>query len=168
MSQNLIQPASQQTDEDDNYKKGYEFENYVQQLFNKNHFTLMQWRKAHKYLHKDVPVGHSNPDLELIFGRRNKHRFAVECKWRSQFTNGMIHWAHEHQIRSYLDFQAKERVPVFIAIGVGGEPSSPDKLFVTPLDNIYMYTDVYERRLIPFNRVPTQRFFYDTVQLQLF
>lgn len=59
-------------------------------------------------------------------------------------------------------------MPVFIVIGIGGTQSNPEKLFVTPLDNIKTYVEVYEHQLIEYKRNPTHKFFYDTIQLKLF
>jgi hypothetical protein len=137
-------------------------------LFNKDNFRLIKWRKSEKLQDRDLLQDCRNPDLELIFGKYRKHHFAVECKWRERFLEEKITWASNNQICSYQDFENQCRIPVFIAIGIGGEPSRPEKLFVTPLRNIEMYSEVYEADLIPYKRKPTNKFFYDTVQLKLF
>jgi hypothetical protein len=166
MNQILTQTAINKNDLLDNYDKGRDFEDYIRRLFNENSFRLKKWRQAQKDIM--YSLDHSCPDLELVFAGRRKYLFAVECKWRKEFRNGKIDWANDYQICSYMNFQNQKRIPVFVAIGIGGEPSYPEKLFVTPLDNICNYTDVYESQLIPFKRKPTQRFFYDTIQLRLF
>lgn len=151
----------------DSFEKGRLFEDYIIKLFNEKNFKLMKWRKAEKIIDKSFLFDHSNPDLELIFVGARKYRFAVECKWRSEFIKGKISWANDYQICSYEDFENRNRIPVFIAIGIGGESSKPAMLFVTPLCNISMYTEVYESDLIPYKRKPTHKFFYDPVQLRL-
>ncbi len=129
---------------------------------------MTKWRKSEKLEDKILLQDCANPDLELIFSRYKKHHFAVECKWREKFIEGIITWASNNQIFSYLDFENRNRIPVFIAIGIGGEPSRPERLFVTPLRNIEMYSEIYEADLIPYKKRPTSKFFYDTVQLKLF
>jgi hypothetical protein len=57
-------------------------------------------------------------------------------QWRNQFREGGIDWAKPFQIQTYINYQAQNRIPVFIAIGIGGRPKKPEKLFVTPLCNI--------------------------------
>ena len=79
-----------------------------------------------------------------------------------------IDWANDAQICSYRMFQDRVRIPVFVAIGIGGEPDSPEKLFLTPLNNIHMHNKLDEKDLIPFKRKPTRKFYYDVRQLQLF
>ncbi|MFL5739268.1 MAG: hypothetical protein ACJ75B_03550 [Flavisolibacter sp.] len=152
----------------DTYEKGYLFEEYVIELFNKEFFNLVKWRKSQRTNDRLALLTSSYPDLELIFAGKNKYKFAVECKWRKEFYAGKITWAEVKQINSYETFEYKYRIPVFVAIGIGGEPCNPKKLFVTPLCNISGNIEVHESNLIPYNRKPTRRFFYDTVQLKLF
>jgi hypothetical protein len=98
---------------------------------------------------------HFYPDLELIFVGAKRHKFAAECKWRKEFVSGKICWAKDRQICSYEEFEYKFRIPVFVAIGIVGEASNPEKLFVTRLQNISKFTEVYESDLIPYKRQPT-------------
>lgn len=164
---NPIPPANRKTTAY-YYEQGRLFEEYIKGLFNQDSFKLKRWRKS-ALIPSDTFISDiCCPDLELIFVGMNQHSFAVECKWRSKFNyNGKIKWASEEQIATYLDFERKRAMPVFIAIGVGGTASSPKKLFVTPLCNLIGYPEVYEHQLINYKRKPAQRFFYDTVQLRL-
>lgn len=167
MSTSTIQPVGQVATLD-SYEKGKLFEQFIIQLFNQESFDLIKWRKSEKLDDEILLKDCANPDLELIFSRFKKYHFAIECKWREKFIEGKIKWASDNQIHSYQDFENRCRIPVFIAIGIGGEPSRPDKLFVTPLRNIETYSKAYEADLIPYKRKPTSKFFYDTVQLKLF
>ena len=117
-----------------------------------------------------LEMDHYNPDIEieLVFTKAKKYRFAVECKWRKEFRDGQISWATDAQICAYRMFQDQVRMPVFVAIGIGGEPDNPEKLFLTPLNNIYMHNKVREKELIPFERKATRKFYYDVQQLKLF
>ena len=60
----------------------------------------------------------------------------MECKWREKFRDGKIEWADEDQIDRYINFQSSRNNTVFVVIGVGGQPGSPEKVYVTPLDEI--------------------------------
>ncbi|HRO45337.1 hypothetical protein [Agriterribacter sp.] len=153
----------------DPYEKGYQFEEYITKLFNARRFKLEKWHKSQRIESGLYLTGMSHPDLELIFVGRQKYRFAVECKWRKELLNGKVSWVNSYnQITHYKNFQSCNRIPVFIAIGIGGEPSAPERLFLTPLDKISGFTEVYESELIPYTRNPSHKFFYDTVQLKLF
>ncbi len=154
---------------EDSFDKGFLFEKYITTLFNERKFKLETWRKSRKIQDNIYPIDMSYPDLELIFVHKRKFRFAVECKWRKQFFNGKIKWVNDYQsIVIYHEFQSRFLIPVFVAIGVGGLPDNPKQLFVTPLNQLGAKTDVYESELIPFNRKPSHRFFYDAIQLRLF
>src|SRR5688572_13698289 len=166
MEQDRNQATKKQNDSQDNYEIGKAFEEYIYKLFNNKVFKVEQWLKAEKFPEGLYKPGHSNPDLHLIFN--GKYKFAVECKWRKEFIDGKINWADPSKIRRYQKFQNRNRIPVFIAIGIGGTSSSPDRLFVTPLDHISMFPTVFESRLIPFKRKPTRKLFYDAIQFKLF
>jgi len=161
------QQAVKQGSEPDSFEKGALFEEYITMLFNERHFKLNEWRKSEKFANGVVPFGHCFPDLELIFMGKTEHRFAIECKWKKEFRDGKIKWADKKKIRIYKQFQKEKRMIVFIAIGIGGEASNPERLFVTPLDMICNKRWISESDLLKFNRKPKQRFFYDTVQLRL-
>ncbi len=163
----VIKPA-QQTYQVDNYEKGFQFEQFIIKLFNPDGFKLTKYRESKKHTLETLPWDHSFPDLEIMFGNSRKYKFAVECKWREKFIDGKITWATERQICTYQIFESQCRMPVFIAIGVGGEASAPEKLFVTPLRNLERYTEVYEENLIPYKRKPTNEFDLDRVQFRLF
>jgi hypothetical protein len=155
------------TSKHDNYERGRLFEEYIKNLFNQDKFQLKRWRRSFK-VPEDTYIGDmSGPDLELMFKGRNSKPFAVECKYKSRFYDNMIGWASENQIKKYVEFQSKQAMTVLIAIGVGGSPSNPKKLFITPLDHISMYTHVFESHLFHFKRNPEHRI--DNVeQLKLF
>jgi hypothetical protein len=166
-SSTSIQPSRKSTTLD-SYEKGRLFEEYIIQLFNQDSFKLFQWRRSQKLDNEIRRREWVKPDLEMIFTRNRKYHFAVECKWRGMFKGDKITWARQDQIDTYRNFENQYRIPVFIAIGIGGEPSSPERLFVTPLRNLELSPVVAEADLIPYKRKPTRRFFYDTVQGQLF
>jgi len=168
MNQNYLSISQKNGLKKEFYKEGKLFEEYISNLFNKEYFYRIKWRKSEKFSKLCEVSDPQYPDLEmeLVFGR-GRHKFAVECKWRKDFINGKYPWARRDQIRAYRQFQSYKGIPVFVAIGIGGKPDSPEKLFLTPLDNIYMKQKLSESDLIPFERNPRQRFYYDYIQLAL-
>jgi hypothetical protein len=165
MSVNIYPQSSETFSE--SLRKGYHFELYIRELFGERNFKVLDWRNTIVTANQQLPRSYFLlPDLELLFVRNNRYRFAVECKWRKEFFQG--NWEAADRIEIYKKYQREQNIMVFIAIGIGGQPSKPAKLFVTPLDHISHSTKIEERDLIEFKRRPTQRFFYDTVQLRLF
>jgi hypothetical protein len=151
------------------YEKGWLFEKFIKELFNEKSFELIKWREAKKYHDDSIPGDHCYPDLEIMFGKYRKYKFAVECKWKQNFGKGeYITWATKSQIEKYKEFENYRRIQVFVAIGIGGAPDNPEKLFVTPLCNIETKRRIKESDLLVYKRKPTHRFFYDTCQYKLF
>jgi hypothetical protein len=150
-------------------EKGFLFEDYIVTLFdNKSgRFRLLTWRSDKKASNGVLAESNSYPDLEFCFIDRKK-RFAIECKWRHRFYDGKLAWAKKNQIEIYREYEIENKIPVFIAIGVGGHPSDPAQLFVTPLSHIQRYPEVFKSHLVPYTSDPAQRFFYDAKQLTLF
>jgi len=167
MNSTTFRPPSDRRKKPDYYEQGRLFEEYIKDLFNQESFKLKRWRKS-ALIPKDTFISDiSLPDLELIFVGKNNYPFAVECKWRTRFRNGKIKWADPDQISKYIDFEKKRAMPVFIAIGIGGTSSQPNKLFVTPLCNLIDWPEVYEHQLIRYERKPSRKFFYDIRQGRL-
>jgi hypothetical protein len=146
------------TDEVCGFDKGREFEDFIVTLFNKRKFRLLEWRSDKKASNGVLPLSCSFPDLEFDYTRgKSTHRFAVECKWRKQFYSGSINWADQKQIDIYTEYQFQNAISVYVAIGIGGIPKNPEQLYITPLDHIKMYPQVFRSRLIRYRRNPLQQ-----------
>lgn len=133
-------PSKPNSKSSDNYEenklKGDSFEKYVVQRFNQKFFSIMEWR-SDKYVNGVYAVSNHFPDLEVLFKAGNiKDSFAIECKWRKSFFNNEIEWARDYQIKNYKKYAREVAVPVFIVIGIGGEPDNPDEIFIVPLDSV--------------------------------
>lgn len=165
-------PVIKNPDQTSSIDKGREFETYIENLFSKKEGRFIPVKHdSNSALVYGMPAAKATyPDLKFIFQTRygKTSKFAVECKWRINFINGLITWASEIQVRNYTEFQKSYRIPVFVAIGIGGLPSDPERLFVTPLDIIKLHHTVAEQDLLLYNRRKNQRFFFDVKQLKLF
>lgn len=167
MNSIITHPAIPHVHQPDGFEKGHAFEDYIVTLFSLKKFRLLEWRSDKRASNGAFPLSCSYPDLEFAYSGRRRNRFAVECKWRKKFFDGGIHWANNEQICIYKDYQYQNNILVLIAIGIGGLPSNPEKLFVTPLDHISMYPNVFESHLMEYKRNPGHRI-DDTEQLELF
>lgn len=167
MNRTITHPVAKESQGVDSYEKGKIFEDYIVTLFNQKKFRLLEWRSDKKATNGVIPVRSLYPDLEFLYLGKKSFHFAIECKWRKQFYEGLVHWADNYKIDNYRNFQYQQNITVLIAIGIGGSPSSPEKLFVTPLNHICMYTNVFESHLMPYKRNPKNKI-DDTEQLKLF
>ena len=142
-------------------QKGQDFENYVVHKFSKKYYTLKEWR-SDKYSNGRYAEANTYPDMELTLHLgKNDYTFAVECKWRSSFRdNGSLTWADEAQIARYRKFAYKQLMPVFVVLGVGGEPSYPAQVYCVPLQAL-KYTEVRKDYLEKFKHDMSRDFFYE-------
>lgn len=158
------EPATPQPEEKpltDAEQKGQAFENYVVHKFSKKYYTLKEWR-SDKYSNGRYAEANTYPDMELTLHLgKNDYTFAVECKWRSGFRdNGTLTWADEAQIARYRKFADQHLMPVFIILGVGGEPSYPAQVYCIPLRAL-KYTEVRKDYLEQFKHDMSRSFFYE-------
>lgn len=128
-------PSARENDE--NHKKGIEFERYVVSRFSKKYFSLKEWR-SDKSSHGTYAESSTYPDMELTFTLHgDTYRFAVECKWRARFdAENKLVWSYKDQMERYNRFAAEKNMPVFIVLGIGGIPSNPAEVYVVPLASI--------------------------------
>ena len=116
--------------------KGREFEDYVLELFNlraDNGFVLKEWR-GDKALGDICPESNRHPDF--VFEYQGK-RLAVECKWRERLLHNIEQDLFSaDKLSVYQQFSEERKIPVFIVLGVGGEPSNPELLYNIPLQEI--------------------------------
>lgn len=118
----------------DRYGKGHRFEEYVATLFPAHHWVVVdRTRDFSKALNRFVESD-TNPDF-MFREVKTEKLLAVECKFRSYLYKGGISWDRQKGER-YHAYGAKHGVPVFVAIGLGGNPRSPERLFMCPLEKL--------------------------------
>jgi hypothetical protein len=152
-------------------EKGRLFEEFVASLFNlrSGRFELLSYDSENAKVFGLAAARCLYPDLKFLFYTKYRHyKFAIECKWRQSTGKGKIHWADANTLKRYREYEKRNHIPVFIALGVYGFPAQPEKLFVTPLSHIGYRTEFFEHELIPFRRSLERNFFYDARQLKLF
>lgn len=116
--------------------KGREFEDFVLEMFNvcaDGDFVLKEWQ-GDKTLGDVCPESNRYPDF--VFSCKDGS-FAVECKWRERMgkkiDNDMF---PSKKLAIYQQFADERRMPVFIMLGIGGEPCQPELLYVIPLQEL--------------------------------
>ena len=119
---------------------GDEFEQYVRKyLFPKERYDLV--RRTHDYNANKTDFVESSKEPDYRFrSRRSGREFWVEAKYRSQLHKGAVEWCKPYQLERY---KAIDRaVPVFVAIGLGGQPESPLHVYIVPLKDV-RYTRLF-------------------------
>ena len=107
---------------DENHSKGSEFEDYI---YCKLDRTITA---------KRVKEGaFSFPDIICASTRGSEtFEFAVECKYRSSMEGDIKILDSKKQLEKYQKYHREQRI-IFIALGLGGEPSRPEKVYIVPL-----------------------------------
>lgn len=103
----------------------------------------------------------------MEFNIKNKsQQFSVECKWRTDFYKQGIEFAKPDQFKRYQKFENDRKMPVFIAIGVGGSGKNPDKLFIVPLNK---FDDNFKsiEKLHKYDKKVNSNFYFDCETKQL-
>jgi len=155
----------------DPYNQGYHFEKYIERLFsNQGRFEFIYFNHPRLHMYGRDAAKSTFPDLKVLFhSTQRTYKFAIECKWSKTLGNGKSFiWVQPETLRRYHLYQKTYRIPVFIAIGVSGEASNPERLYVTHLDHFGNKIQITENELIPFKRKANRKFFYDAEQLKLF
>lgn len=154
---------------DENKAKGDAFEGFVVKNFDPKYFTLQEWR-SDKYVDGIYPISNHFPDLEVIFDFKSKgfrQLFAIECKWRKSYYKNSIEWARDYQIRNYKEYADTIKIPVFVVIGVAGEPEKPQELFIVPLQKMESGM-ISKNELMKYKKNPEDnRFFWDYNKTEL-
>lgn len=138
--------------------KGRRFEGYIEDLFRKNKEWKVERDNSYRKLSKGWVESYSDPDFVFIHRRTNK-KIAVECKYKPKEYE-RIFWAFEDQIEHYQNFSDKEKIPVFIIIGIGGKPKNPKTMFFVPL-SLVKYPEVKMDYLQKFKRDSKKYFSLD-------
>ena len=120
------------------YQKGSRFEKYLANQFLESKYKIVdRTRDNGKYLDRHVESD-GNPDLRLR-NLETRNEFAVECKWRAKWQGGHSHadvgifWNPKWTER-YLAYGKSNRIPVFLALGVGGTPEKPKEIYIVPME----------------------------------
>lgn len=123
------------------FVKGEDFENYVRQfIFPTELYQLEHHSHDYNTNKGDYVQTSLNPDF-MFTSKRDKKKFYVEAKYRSDFQESGIEWCKAYQLKRYQ--KANEDIPVFIALGVQGKPSRPKYLFVFPVEKV-KYTKLFD------------------------
>lgn len=112
-------------------QKGRQFEDFVVSLCSdKSRFKLLAWR-GDKISGDTYAVENLLPDLHL------RHRldvqeveYLIECKYRSSWGDEGIDLSSQY-VR-YHNAAKDKQMELFIALGVGGIPSTPDEFYLVP------------------------------------
>lgn len=126
------------------FLKGEDFEKLLRKkVFKKKEFDLVM--KTHDYHENrsDYVEASLYPDY-LFRNKKDGSEFWVEAKYREKLWKGKLKWCELYQFKRYQQLSTDS--PVYIAIGFGGRPSNPTKIYLIPIEEI-KYNELYPKFL---------------------
>jgi hypothetical protein len=148
---------------DQNKKSGNDFEKFIVQKFDKKYYIIKNWA-GDKYVNGRFAETTPQPDLLIELKQKEGNKlFAVECKWRKNERNESFEFASNEQLDRYRKYETEHKIPVFVAIGMGGEGSDPKQLFIIPLKRL-KYNKISIDYLKQFEMQIDKEFFFDKEQ----
>ena len=109
------------------YEKGEDFEKFVLDMFPEKYFKIVFATARKSDLHGRGMEMCRYPDFQLRDKTTDK-TFWIECKYRARMFRGKIFWCSDVQMDNYWDVQRETNTDVYVAIGVGGMPNSPEEV----------------------------------------
>jgi hypothetical protein len=125
-------------------ERGREFEIYIAKMFSRqdSYFKILDMQTDNYDKRSGLKVeSNQDPDLLIAYSYKGqREKFAVECKYRlhpitSEDTGeDVVRWSYPDQIRRYNNYSRNKKIPVFIVIGLGGNPNKPEREYCIPLE----------------------------------
>ena len=122
----------EQKEQMSNYEKGYAFEKFVVESFDKGFFSIVRWQ-GDKGINGRYAEENHDPDVVFRLETNTKgwEEIAVECKYRSNSNwEDEFSLCSDKQLKHYQKFERVNKMKTFIVVGVGGKPNAPEDLYV--------------------------------------
>ena len=118
----------------DPYKRGKQFEDWALRLFPAESFNIIHKTVGGADLDGRYTEDCVYPDYKFR-DRKTRTEFWVECKYRShRGEKGNLEWTDMPHLQRYKRIRKETEIPVFILIGIGGNPDDPEELLFFNLD----------------------------------
>jgi hypothetical protein len=140
---------------DPTHAAGFAFERHVIGLLGKD-FRIKSWMGDGARGREEIDF---SPDL-IVEHVPTGTVLGIECKYRSTLFEGNISWAKEYQPAKYQRFANTTGFRVFVVIGVGGAPESPQYMYCLPLWQA-RYNRLKPEDLKRYRRDPRRKFSFD-------
>lgn len=138
--------------------KGDDFEKCLRKkVFKKKDYELVM--KTHDFHENKTDYVESSLYPDYLFrDKSDNEEFWVEAKYRENLYKGKIEWCKPYQFKRYK--KLSKQMKVIVAIGFGGRPINPEKIYLIPLDKI-KYTGLYPKSIQEYEFDGKRKIFLD-------
>lgn len=121
-----------------NTEQSFAFEQFMTGKLNDYDYKLVEWRSEKFYGRRNQHVP-GKPVLEFERKKSNNSEriFYIECRYFDEYRDNLVHLGRKRKIHQFKHYSSTTNKPVFVAIGVGGQPSDPENLYLIPVENIH-------------------------------
>lgn len=131
-------------------KNNQEFKRCVKRLFN---------ARLNRFVRFDENDETFRPENVGVYrhGKAQKpsdfHRFAFNTIWRPDFYNGFMKITDDETLEKLRTYQEEHKTPTFIVVGVGSNGTSPQMMFVIPINSLdsaiinKIFISVYQKKI---------------------
>jgi hypothetical protein len=149
----IIKTVYSETTKPTNFIKGDEFEYFLRKrVYTHPGYELVM--KTHSYSSNQDDYIEMTKYPDYLFRDRLGSEFYVEAKYRANTFKDKLQWCKSYQLNRYKEIGKTKKI--VIAIGLGGRPKYPKRLFLIPLDSIN-HIALYEREYLPYERQMPKR-----------
>ncbi len=114
--------------------RGDDFEQYVKtELFPRESYDILYKTRDYRGNGNDYFTPSRQPDCKYV-SKNEGLEFFVETKFRAKFQDQILEWCKFFELKHYQEIDLV--IPVLIAIGLGGRPSTPERVFLVPVKHV--------------------------------
>ncbi len=144
------------------------FRKYILKKFNRGVFRIL---KAEDEITEIAETIFTNRDLLpdrilSLYRKEPQSKIAIDMRWAHRLTKNGVSACRKTALARYKLFELRTGIPTFIILGIGGEPSEPEKLIVVPVRELTS-SHLHHRLIEYYEKDPMESFRYDDLNRKL-
>ncbi len=133
--------------------KGRLFEVFAANIWHADRRTTIQTWTPDKGINEGIYIqSNGDPDFLLeLYTATGPRLISIECKYRSVYqktdtSEKKIQWIKYRQYKRYEAYEASTGLKVYMLLGAGGDPRSPEHLYLGPISALSLASSFDDRK----------------------
>jgi hypothetical protein len=122
----------QKAKEGNTWAMGDLFEKKASEMFPEKNFSIVMYTPRREDIPGRMCENAKNPDF-LFKDKKTGEKFWVECKFRTSTTYGKVIICKRDRMDQYIETMKETKTPFWFLIGLQGEPSQPERIYIINL-----------------------------------